>query len=102
MPLLRLMDGPGAPKDFVLEHLHPLPGTNGLLIGRDERYCAIHLTHPYVSRRHAMIREGARGLNRSLEELIFRPLSRVMIQNPGCRVYNINRHDQEVVVLRGA
>jgi len=47
-------------------------------------------------------REGARGLNRSLEELIFRPLSRVMIQNPGCKVYNVTRHDKEVVILRGA
>jgi ATP-dependent Clp protease ATP-binding subunit ClpC len=46
-------------------------------------------------------REGARGLNRSLEDLISRPLSRVMIQNPGCRVYNITRDEDKVVVLRG-
>ncbi len=46
-------------------------------------------------------REGARGVNRSLEDLISRPLSRVMIQNPGCRVYNITRHEDKVVVLRG-
>lgn len=46
-------------------------------------------------------REGARGLNRSLEELISRPLSRVMIENPGCRVYNITRHEDKVVVMRG-
>ena len=47
-------------------------------------------------------REGARGLNRSMEETISRPLSRVMIENPGCRVYTIKRHEDEVVVLRGA
>lgn len=47
-------------------------------------------------------REGARGLNRALEDTISRPLSRVMIENPGCRVYTIKRHDDEEVVLRGA
>lgn len=46
-------------------------------------------------------REGARGLNRSLEENISRPLSKIMIQNPECRVYNITRHDDKVVVMRG-
>jgi ATP-dependent Clp protease ATP-binding subunit ClpC len=46
-------------------------------------------------------REGARGINRALEELISRPLSRIMIQNPACRVYNIQRHENELVILRG-
>ena len=46
-------------------------------------------------------REGARGLNRTLEDLVSRPLSRVMIQNPECKVYNLTRHDDEVVVMRG-
>ncbi len=46
-------------------------------------------------------REGARGVNRALEDLISRPLSRIMIQNPACRVYNIQRHDKEIVILRG-
>lgn len=47
-------------------------------------------------------REGARGVNRALEDLISRPLSRIMIQNPSCRVYNIQRHGEEIVILRGA
>lgn len=47
-------------------------------------------------------REGARGLNRSLEETISRPLSRVMIQNPDCKVYSVTRHENDVVVMRGA
>lgn len=46
-------------------------------------------------------REGARGLNRALEDTISRPLSRFMIQNPECRVYSLTRRDDEVVVLRG-
>ncbi len=46
-------------------------------------------------------REGARGLNRSLEDTISRPLSRVMIENPGCKAFTIKRHDNEVVVMRG-
>ncbi|MBL7995198.1 AAA family ATPase [bacterium] len=47
-------------------------------------------------------REGARGLNRSMEETISRPLSRVMIENPTCRAYTIKRHENEVLILRGA
>ncbi len=47
-------------------------------------------------------REGARGLNRALEDTISRPLSRFMIQNPECRIYSVIRRDDEVVVLRGA
>lgn len=47
-------------------------------------------------------REGARGLNRSMEDNLSRPLSRVMIENPTCRAYTIKRHEDKVVVLRGA
>lgn len=46
-------------------------------------------------------REGARGLNRALEENISRPLSRIMIQNPENKAYNITRHGDKVVVMRG-
>jgi ATP-dependent Clp protease ATP-binding subunit ClpC len=46
-------------------------------------------------------REGARGLNRSLEDNISRPLSKVLIQNPDCKVYNITRHEDKVAVMRG-
>lgn len=49
-----------------------------------------------------MRREGARGLNRSMEDTISRPLSRVMIENPACKVFTIKRHEEEVLVLRGA
>jgi serine phosphatase RsbU (regulator of sigma subunit) len=62
MRILRLSDGPGAPQDFALDRLQPLPNTDGILIGRDERCCVVHLTHPYVSRRHAMIRLGVQGV----------------------------------------
>ncbi|MCK6541725.1 AAA family ATPase [bacterium] len=47
-------------------------------------------------------REGARGINRQLEDMISRPLSRVMIQNPNCKAYNIKRSENEILVLRGA
>lgn len=46
-------------------------------------------------------RQGARGLNRSLEDKLSRPLSRVMISNPDCRVFTVQRHEDQIVILRG-
>ncbi len=77
----------------------------GIIKRFEEREIRIHVEPDVVElclRGIDSKREGARGLNRALEDVISRPLSRVMIQNPACRVYNIKRNENEVVVLRGA
>ena len=61
MPLLRLVKGPGAPREFELEELGASPDKFNILLGRDERTCTIHLSHPCVSRTHAPWRPGIRG-----------------------------------------
>ena len=62
MPVLRLVKGPGAPREFTLEGTPSTAEPFSLLIGRDERACSIHLSHPCVSRRHARLDTGEQGL----------------------------------------
>ena len=62
MPALRLVRGPGAPRLFPLDELEISPNNPGIWLGRDERICSIYLTHPCVSRRHAHLAGGDRGL----------------------------------------
>lgn len=61
MPLLRLVKGPGAPREFELGGLGSSPDKFDILLGRDERSCTIHLTHPCVSRTHARLAAGDQG-----------------------------------------
>lgn len=46
-------------------------------------------------------REGARGINRAVENYVSRPLSKTMIKNLDCKSFNITRDAGEVVVTRG-
>jgi len=62
MPVLRLVKGPGAPREFAVDELGASPGADGMWVGRDERICTIHLSHPCVSRRHAQLAVGDQGL----------------------------------------
>jgi serine phosphatase RsbU (regulator of sigma subunit) len=62
MPVLRLVKGPGAPREFTLDDSEMSPESFSVLIGRDERICSIHLSHPCVSRRHARVVAGDQGL----------------------------------------
>lgn len=61
MPVLRLVKGLGAPKEFKLSKTEASGKSIDLLIGRDERTCSIHLSHPCVSRRHARVVAGDEG-----------------------------------------
>lgn len=62
MPVLRLVRGPGAPREFTLDQTGTAAESFNLLIGRDERSCSIHLSHPCVSRRHARFVAAEQGL----------------------------------------
>jgi len=62
MPVLRLVKGPGAPREFTLDETGTSAEPFNLLIGRDERICSVHLSHPCVSRRHARLVAGEQGL----------------------------------------
>ena len=68
MPVLRLVKGPGAPKEFTLDDAELSPESFSVMIGRDERVCSIHLSHPCVSRRHARVVTGDQGLALTDEE----------------------------------
>ncbi len=61
MPRLRLVKGPGAPRQFELGELGTSPDKFSILLGRDERTCQIHLSHPCVSRTHARLVAGDQG-----------------------------------------
>lgn len=45
-----------------MEGLGSSPDKSSILVGRDERMCAIHLSHPCVSRTHASLASGEQGL----------------------------------------
>jgi len=68
MPRLRLIKGPGAPRDYELEDVGLSGDSSSILLGRDERVCQIHLSHPCVSRTHARLAVGEHGatLTRSI------------------------------------
>jgi len=68
MPVLRLVKGPGAPREFSLADLETSSEKHELWLGRDERICSIHLSHPCVSRRHAQLVIGDQGLTLSDEQ----------------------------------
>ncbi len=61
MPRLRLVKGPGAPREFELKELGASPDNFNILLGRDELACTIHLSHPCVSRTHARLAAGDQG-----------------------------------------
>lgn len=65
MLALRLVRGPGAPREFPLENLQASSEKHAVWLGRDERICSIHLSHPCVSRRHAQLAAGEQGLTLS-------------------------------------
>lgn len=65
MAVLRLVRGPGAPREFPLENMPASPEKQTVWLGRDDRICSIHLSHPCVSRRHAQLAAGEQGLTLS-------------------------------------
>ncbi|NLF72534.1 MAG: SpoIIE family protein phosphatase [Candidatus Anammoximicrobium sp.] len=68
MPVLRLVKGPGAPREFTLDASDVSRDSFSVLIGRDERVCSIHLSHPCVSRRHARVAADDLGFALADEE----------------------------------
>jgi serine phosphatase RsbU (regulator of sigma subunit) len=54
MAALWMLKGPGAPQQLTLERDDSEPAEE-TLVGRDDRYCRIHLSHPCVSRKHVKI-----------------------------------------------